>query len=152
MSSEVSSSFCPQSHLWLKCQPMNTILMQTQGDALAECPSCSCPFPHLNSPDGEPPSDLRANPQQFQEQLTEHFRNGLTPNEPVKFLDTRESPHLFLGGPRLPTTPNNRFHFQCQTVSSGPRCFPTSSPTTVRSARCKIQPLRRHYSSMVLLS
>lgn len=134
MSSEVSSSsFCPQSHLGRKCQPLSTVIMQTRGDALADCRRC--PFPHLNSWEGEPLFDLHTTLGQFQELLTEHFRNGLTPNRPVTFLDTQKSPCLFLGRPQLPTTPEDRLHFQHQTVPSGPRRFPTASPTTVKAAR-----------------
>lgn len=98
MSSEVSSSsFCPQSHLGRKCQPLSTVIMQTRGDALADCRRC--PFPHLNSWEGEPLFDLHTTLGQFQELLTEHFRNGLTPNRPVTFLDTQKSPCLFLADP-----------------------------------------------------
>lgn len=74
---------------------------------------------------GLPLFDLRSNPWQFQEHLTEHFRNGLTPNQPVKFLETTKSPCLSLSGPRLPTTPKDSFHFQCQSISSGLRHLPT---------------------------
>ena len=44
MSSEVSSSFCPQSHLWVKCQVLSIILMQTQCDALADSLAVPVPF------------------------------------------------------------------------------------------------------------
>lgn len=41
--SEFSTSFCPQSHLWVKCQALSIILMQTQPHALAASPAAPGP-------------------------------------------------------------------------------------------------------------
>ena len=50
------------------------------------------PFLHLHSWRAcVPKGSLCLTFTQFQELLTEHFRNGLTPNRPVKFLDTKKS-------------------------------------------------------------
>jgi hypothetical protein len=46
-------------------------------------------------------SDLCANAQQLEENLPEHFRNGLTPKQLVKCLGRKKSWCHFLGRPTL---------------------------------------------------
>lgn len=132
MSSEVSSlSFCPQSHLWVKCQTLNIILVQIN---FGQQTGCSCSFPHLNSVDGEPlffASMLSS----LREHLKEHFRNGLTPNQPVKFLDTQKSPCLFLGRPRLPRHPDRQLPFPVSEHFIRAGAFLHPLPTKTRSAK-----------------
>lgn len=45
LTSEFSTGFCPQSHLWVKCQALSIILMQTQLHALAD--GLAVPVPSL---------------------------------------------------------------------------------------------------------